>query len=111
DRVAYLKRGKIAAIENIKGGTISDYVLFVRWSENSLNGTLASSATEAAELSCALLKECTPQWGRFRVRDHRSAASLINELVARGIPVEEAVPERMRLEQLFDRDRDGDQGQ
>jgi len=101
DRVAFIRQGKIASIETIKGGTITDYMMFVRWSENSLNGTLQSVVQEAAQLSETELTECTHDFGRFRVRDHHAATGLIKELVSRGIPVEEAVPERMRLEQLF----------
>ncbi len=108
DRVAFIRQGKIASIETIKGGTITDYMLFVRWSENQLNGTLESVVTDAATSVNVELNECHHEWGRFRVYDHRSSAQLIQALVARGIPVEEAVPERMRLEQLFSDTKGGE---
>jgi ABC-2 type transport system ATP-binding protein len=101
DRVAFIRQGKIASIETIKGGNITDYMMFVRWSENMLNGSLESVVQEAASSSQTDLTECHHDWGRFRVKDHLAATGLIRELVARGVPVEEAVPERMRLEQLF----------
>ncbi len=101
DRVAFIRQGKIASIETIKGGNITDYMMYVRWSENLLNGSLGAIVQEAANLSQSVLTECHHEWGRFRVRDHHAATGLIKELVARGVPVEEAVPERMRLEQLF----------
>ena len=101
DRVAFIRQGKIASIETIKGGNVTDYMMFVRWSENKVNGSLESVAKEAASLSGSELTECHHDWGRFRVRDHQVAIGLIKELVARDVPVEEAVPERMRLEQLF----------
>lgn len=101
DRVAFIRQGKIASIETIKGGTITDYMLFVRWSENQLNGTLESVVQRAAALSETSLNECHHEWGRFRVRDHIAATELLKSLIAQGVPIEEAVPERMRLEQLF----------
>ncbi len=101
DRVAFIQQGEIASIENLKGGTFSNYMLFVRWSENQLNGTLASVVNDAASISRAIVSECHHQWGRFSVNDHLAATRLIKELVAGGVPVEEAVPERTRLEQLF----------
>lgn len=101
DRVAFIQQGEIASIENIKSGTFHNYMLFVRWSENQLNGTLASVVSDAATKSEALVSECHHQWGRFSVTDHVAASRLIRELVARGVPVEEAVPERTKLEQLF----------
>ncbi len=101
DRVAFIRQGKIASIENIKSGSICDYMLFVRWSANQLNGTLDSVVKTAALESSTLVRECHHEWGRFLVSDGGAAASLIRELVARGLPVEEAVPERVRLEQLF----------
>jgi len=105
DRVAYLRNGKIVQVETIKGGTITDYVIFVRWGECSLNGTLLPSVQEAALSSVAEVKECNREWGRFRVKDHSGASRLLAELIERGLPVEEAVPERLRLEQLFESEK------
>lgn len=104
DRVAFIRQGKIASIENIKGGNITDYTLFVRWTENRLNGTLASIVSKAAASCSAVVNDCQHEWGRFIVKDAGTAADLIKELISSGVPVEEAVPERMRLEQLFRQD-------
>lgn len=104
DRVAFIRQGAIASIENIKGGSITDYTLFVRWTENRLNGTLASVVLQAATSCSAVVDDCQHEWGRFIVKDAGNAASLIRELISSGVPVEEAVPERMRLEQLFMQD-------
>ncbi len=101
DRVAFIKQGTIASIETLKGGLILDYKLFVRWSENSLNGTLQSAVSQAANSSSTTVDECNHEWGRFKVKDATTASLLLKELIARGVPVEEAVPERTRLEQLF----------
>ncbi|MBY0552655.1 MAG: ABC transporter ATP-binding protein [Candidatus Obscuribacterales bacterium] len=101
DRVAFIRQGKIAAIETLKGGELCDYVLFVRWAENSLNGTLESTVQTASSAAGASISEIQQRHGRFVVHDSKSAAKLIRELVTAGVPVDEAVPERMRLEQLF----------
>ncbi len=101
DRVAFIRQGKIASIETLKAGTITDYMLFVRWSTNTLNGSLESVVERAASQSETSLNECHHEWGRFRVKDHFAATQLLKHLVAEGVPIEEAVPERMRLEQLF----------
>lgn len=101
DRVAFIKRGQIAAIETIKAETLSEYSMYIRWPMNSLNGTTASVASQAAMVSGARLSECNHEWGRFYVKDSGSASNLLRALIERGIPVDQAVPERTRLEQLF----------
>lgn len=108
DRVAFIRQGKIASIETLKGGNITDYILFVRWSESQLNGSREAILKEAASLSNAALTECHHDWGRFRVKDHIAASSLIKKLVEGGVAIEEAVPERMRLEQLFANETGGE---
>ena len=102
DRVAFIKEGRIASIESLHAEDRSGYVLYVRWSLSQLNGTLASVASEAATVSGASIKDLSPEWGRFHIEDRASAVSVVKELVARGVPVEAAVPERGRLERLFD---------
>jgi ABC-2 type transport system ATP-binding protein len=101
DRVAFIKQGQIAAIEVVKGGLLSDYSVCLRWSGSTLNGTLSSVVKEAATAVGASVTECHHQWGRFIVPNSNSSAQLIKGLIEKGVPVEEAVPERMQLEQLF----------
>jgi len=101
DRVAFIKQGTIASIETLKGVDHSNYKLFIRWTNNQLNGTLRSVILDAAEQSTARIDEYNHQWGRFIVKDSVVAATLLKELINRGVPIEEAVSQRMRLEQLF----------
>lgn len=101
DRVAFIRQGEIACIENTKSGAIQDYCLLIKWTGNSLNGSTASTAAAAALQSGARLSECHHDWGRFMVKDQQSAANLIRQLVCSGIPVDEVFPEKNRLEQLF----------
>ncbi|MBC7996309.1 MAG: ABC transporter ATP-binding protein [Leptolyngbya sp.] len=101
DRVAFIKQGKIGSIENIKTGALSRYSLLVRWPESALNGSLNSVVEECANRALVNGEECHHSWGRFTVQDNKAAANLIKELVSNGLPVEEAVPEKNRLEELF----------
>lgn len=101
DRVAFIKQGKIGSIENIKTGALSRYSLLVRWPESALNGSLNSVVDECATRALVNVEECHHSWGRFTVQDNKAAANLIKELVSNGLPVEEAVPEKNRLEELF----------
>jgi len=101
DRVAFIKQGKIASVENLHSGAVNNYFLLVRWPQCQLNGNLNSVIAEAAEEANAQIEECHHQWGRFSVKDNKMASQLIRTLVQHGLPVEEAVPERAKLEELF----------
>ncbi len=101
DRVAFIRDGKIASIEILKDCQDSEHVLLVKWPLNTLNGTLQSAVNDAAAASGARVKEMNHEWGRFLINDNRAAARIVSELVTRQVPVEEVVPERTRLENLF----------
>jgi len=101
DRVAFIKQGRIASVENLHSGAVSDYFLLVRWPECQLNGSLNSVVAQAAGEAKASVDECHHQWGRFSVQSNQMAVQLIRRLVEHGLPVEEAVPERAKLEELF----------
>ena len=101
DRVAFIKQGKIASVEDLHSGTVRDYCLLVRWPESQLNGSLSSVVLQAAQEASASVDECHQEWGRFSVKDNKMASQLIRKLVEHGLPVEEAIPERGKLESLF----------
>ena len=101
DRVAFIKQGKIAAIENMHSASHEYYPLQVQWPKQPFNGTLKSIVADAADLCSALVVECRPECGKFTVKDGTAASKLLKNLMERGIPVEEAVREKTRLEQLF----------
>lgn len=110
DRVAFLRKGKIHTIESMRGGELCDYMLFVKWTKHAVT-TYDTVAIEAAcAVTGARLAGIDERAARFTVHDNRSAAHLLKELIARGLPVEEAVPERMRLEQLFASSESADAG-
>ncbi len=101
DRVAFIKQGKIAAIEDMHSASHDYYPLSVQWPKQSFNGTLESIVHNAADVSRALVVECRPQFGKFTVKDGAAASALLKQLMDSGIPVEEAVREKTRLEELF----------
>ena len=102
DRVAFITGGKIRSIENLKVGHSGEYPLLVRWlPEYSGNGVPEMVLGAARRAGCAV-KELGNSWCRFVIADPTVASTLIKELVQAGPPVQEAVSERSRLEQLFD---------
>lgn len=101
DRVAFIKGGKIAAIEKLKDQDFSDYVLSIKFAPN---GNYAEHRSKIEEISAAVdcqFQDQKERVAKFIVHDGRAAGQLIKELVNSGFIVEEAVPERSRLEQLF----------
>jgi ABC-2 type transport system ATP-binding protein len=101
DRVAFIKHGKIKAIERLKGDEFCDYVLCVRFSNNGQAEEANSKLAEISTISGSVFQEKKDRNAKFRVKDGRGAGQLIHDLVLAGYFVEEAVPERSRLEQLF----------
>lgn len=109
DRVAFIKQGKIASVQDLHSGAVSDYFLLVRWTQSQLNGSLNSVISDVAAETSASIDEYHHDWGRFSVRDNKMASLLIRKLIDRGVPVEEAVPERAKLEELFANESSSDQ--
>lgn len=111
DRVAFIRQGKIGSIETLKAGEICDYVLYVKWtSDHTANGNLPLLLQQSCTTVGAKLADQNELWARFVVKDSREAANLIRVLIGNGLAVEEAVPERMRLEQLFSPSESADSG-
>lgn len=100
DRVAFIKHGKIAVIEKLKGQEFCDYVIAIRWSRNGSAPGEVDLATLASQTG-SILKEQENQTAKFIVKDAHAAGYLIKSMVSAGLLVEEAIPERARLEQLF----------
>ena len=111
DRVAFMKKGRIGALEKINASDLSEYQLNVTW---STDGTKPEEARAAIELACArtgcALKSLEETCAGILVANKHAAADLLKELVLSGLPVLQAVPERTRLEQLFVSDDSADSG-
>jgi ABC-2 type transport system ATP-binding protein len=99
DRVAFVRAGKVEAIETIAAGATLARVLRVRAAGGAIGGrdTLAALAQKAG----AELRDVTSAEARFNVADDAGAALLIQTLVVGGVAVAEVTPEESRLERLF----------
>ncbi|HUK64357.1 MAG TPA: ABC transporter ATP-binding protein [Dongiaceae bacterium] len=99
DRVAFVKGGRVEAIETLSAGATLARVVRVRWAGGSevADGSLAAAATQAG----ATLMSRNNTEARFSVSDDAASARLMASLVAAGVPVSEVAPEESRLERLF----------
>ena len=102
DRVAFVRAGKVEAIETVAAGAEHARMLRVR----SVAGVLGATVTrerlvELAVAAGAVLRDLNPPEARFTVADDAAAARLLAVLIGAGVPVAEATPEESRLERLF----------
>jgi hypothetical protein len=99
DRVAFVSKGRVEAIETIAAGAMEARVLRVRWPAGTAvaRETLATLAASAG----AELRDAAAAEARFVVADDAAAARLLHALVTGGVAVAEAVPIESRLERLF----------
>jgi ABC-2 type transport system ATP-binding protein len=99
DRVAFVKGGRVEAIETLSAGATIARVVRVRWAVGSgvADGALAQAASQAG----ATLVSRNDAEARFSVSDDAASARLMASLVAAGVPVTEVAPEESRLERLF----------
>jgi ABC-2 type transport system ATP-binding protein len=101
DRVAFIKRGSVEAIETLHAGAEAARVLRVRAASVAEWPLTPESMGELALRAGAALLEWKPPQARFSVADDATAAQLLRMLCAAGVPVVEATPEESRLERLF----------
>ena len=99
DRVAFVSRGKVEAIETIAAGAAVRRVLRVRWAAGA--SVTAETLARLAEQAQAELRDSSAHAARFVVADDGASARLLQALVGAGVPVAEATPEESRLERLF----------
>ena len=99
DRVAYVSKGRVEAIETVSAGAAHARAMRLRWTAGASfsESAFASAATAAgAELISRGENEA-----RLMVADDAGAAKLVESLVRNGVPVFEASPDESRLERLF----------
>lgn len=101
DRVAFIRHGKIVTIEKLKAEEFCDYTLCIRFSADGKHDEPEKSFETISSRSNSIFKGLKERQARFVVKDGAAAGQLIKDLVGAGWLVEEAVPERSRLEQLF----------
>jgi ABC-2 type transport system ATP-binding protein len=102
DRVAFVKQGRVEAMETLHAGAAMARVLRVRGPAGALGGSVPRETLEQAALRAgAELRELAPPLARFAVTDDEGATRLVQSLVTAGVPVAEVTPEEGRLERLF----------
>ncbi len=99
DRVAFVKQGRIEALETLHAGAALARVLRVRGPAGA--ATPREALEQAARQAGAGLLDVSPPLARFAVPDDAGAVRLVQALVAAGVPVAEVTPEEGRLERLF----------
>ena len=102
DRVAFVRGGKVEAIETVAAGAGHARVLRVRAADGAIGTRVTSEQLAAlATAAGASLHDVDPPEARFTVADDAAAARLLQALIGAGVPVAEATPEESRLERLF----------
>jgi ABC-2 type transport system ATP-binding protein len=102
DRVAFVKQGRVEAMETLHAGATQARVLRVRGPAGAIGGAVTREVLEqAAARAGAELREIAPPVARFAVADDAGAVLLVDALVAARVPVAEITPEEGRLERLF----------
>ncbi len=99
DRVAFVKNGRVEAIETVAAGAQHARVVRVRWVAGRAAGPEALAA--AAARAGATPRQHDTTAASFDVADDAGAARLVAELVRAGIEVAEVTAEESRLERLF----------
>jgi ABC-type multidrug transport system ATPase subunit len=105
DRVAFVKDGRVEAIETLEAGAAHARGIRVRWAALGAP-PVQVTLRAAAERAGASYVEMTaaPSGGgtaRFAAADDAGAVRLLRALIEAGVPVLEASPEESRLERLF----------
>ena len=99
DRVVFVERGRVAAMQTQAVGASAARALRVRFAATAFPERARLEA--AARSANAALVDATPPDARFRVADDAGATRLLGTLLTEGLPVIEAVAEEGRLERLF----------
>ena len=100
DRVAYVGKGRVEAIETVSAGASAARVLRIRWSAAEPAPAAEALAALAERAGCSMVG-VDPGGARFKVSDDLAASRLLEALIGGGIRVIEATAEEGRLERLF----------
>ena len=99
DRVAFIQKGRIGAVETLARGAAEERSLAVRWLARGEppDGALRALCSAAG----ATLLERSPGFAAFTVQGDEGAARLLAALHAAGLPLIEAARTERRLERFF----------
>jgi ABC-2 type transport system ATP-binding protein len=99
DRVAFVRGGRVEAIETLAAGAQHARGVRARWVAG--RGVGAEALGAAAQRAGATLGQHDAAGASFTVADDAGAARLVAELVRAGVDVAEFTAEESRLERLF----------
>lgn len=124
DRVAFIRAGKIEAIETLEEVAKRPYVLAVKWlnandergetderveadergpaDERGETDHLADKLASCAKSSSAELLSHSGLTAKYAVSSNEVAANLLRNLIEQGLRISSAQPEQTTLERLFD---------
>ena len=107
DRVAFLRAGRVEAIEDLREATAqrARHDLRVRWA--GLNPLTAERLEQLTADAGATRVDTQEDSLCFRVEDDWAASRLLQALLAAGLPVASATREEGRLERFFQEPRSG----
>jgi ABC-2 type transport system ATP-binding protein len=101
DRVAFIRAGKIEAIETLEEVALRPYVLFVKWLEDDDKNIVEKLQRCAQSVNAQLILQ-EGLSAKFSVINSEVAAGLLRNLITEGVRVQSAQPEQTTLERLFD---------
>lgn len=101
DRVAFIRAGKIEAIESLEEVAQRPYVLFVKWLDSE-GADIADILQRCAASANAKLLSQSGLSAKFSVVNSEISASLLRNLITEGVRVQSAQPEQTTLERLFE---------
>ena len=100
DRVAFVNRGRVDAIETMSAGAEAARGVRVRWAAGFPPPTAERLATIASAVA-ATFHGADGAHARFSVASDEQGVKLVRALVEADVAVVEVVPEESRLERLF----------
>ncbi len=100
DRVAFVRAGKVQALENLQTTGDEQRILLLRFAP--ADGGIAAADVESfsGHPGITLLSHGT-DFARFEVTTNLEAKSLLKQVVEKGLPLVEATREQGRLERFF----------
>lgn len=100
-RVAFVRDGKIEAVEVVGDSTAGDGVLILKCSKEATGDQRDTFARVASEQAIAPLIECGNETARFVIASESHTVELVRLFVRHDLPVVEVVREEQSLERLF----------
>jgi ABC-2 type transport system ATP-binding protein len=98
DRVAFIRAGAIESIHSLRQESGSSRVIRIEFALSSIN---KDTCTKIADGEGIVFLDCDSTGARFKVQSDDAASRLIQKLVSEGTPVTAAIPQVVRLEELF----------